>query len=54
MAQLQPLGSRQGMETENFSIGVYSAVVNIVRGLGLDPEAKADADVLAFWAGPII
>jgi hypothetical protein len=36
------------METESFSIGVYSAEVNIVEGLGLDLEAEANADVQAF------
>jgi hypothetical protein len=42
------------MTAESFSIEVVGSGVGVdiaVGGLGVDPEA--DADVLAFWAGPI-
>jgi hypothetical protein len=44
------------MTAESFSIEVVCSGVGVdiaVGGLGVDPEAEADADVLAFWAGPI-
>ena len=59
MAQFEPVGSRWGMSAESFSIEVVGSDVGtgvdiVVEGLDVDPEAEADTDVLAFWAGPII